>query len=603
MLKNDRLFSISHSISSKISGYAYLLAGAVCLVAFYQVGKQNLNNFQQSLFFFNIPDIFYTYFTHYWMIYGGLGALLSAKGLSILGLNPSALMQRYYFNEKTFIVLASLLAFLIPSLAGHFLFNNAYFTDDESAYEYSARALAQGKLYFDSPENKIFFDRAFMINDGKFYSQYFLGWPFFFAIGILLDLEHFVNPTLLALSVYPLYKISLRYLGKNWSILVIFIFLSSPSIITMAATKLSHTSCTFALLWCSYYFYRLLDAPNLSRYHFLFAAFFAIAFLIRPLSTLGLLLPLLCVWLSIAIKGRLKLRTILSFGVTSLFFSSIFFAINYYQNGLVTKVAYQRSIEYDIENDFRFSGRNKSIAPDKVANLSFKSLDSVLETVSLATIRHNFSISGWPIFLIFALLSVRRKLLLPWLMVFSYLIFHLGIDDAGFGTIAPVHFFEQSWVWIILVVSGLRTANISIKSLARNSSKICQVNIIPNLILSLVVLSYLFYVPIRLGTTIKLAQSSNFPIISANKLVKKPAIIFSPRPFVHPCISLPSRLSMFNRPVSLPSIETDVLWVNYVSDKLNSEFLSNFPNHNAYIMSWKEKSCQLNFEKLDKNLK
>ena len=595
--------------SVSYEGYLFILLGVISLVAFLQIGNASLDNYRQSLFFFNIPDVKYTYFMLLWSGLGGSGAILLAIGFSKLKSTSSIKLLNQQVNNYSFLIVFSLLTFIIPLFLNVFVFDGAYLTDDESAYEYSARAIVNGSLYFDSPESKLFYDRAFMINDGKFYSQYFLGWPALFALGIKFGIASFINPILSALSILPIYKIATHFVRVKWAKLIVVLFMTSPSVILMASTKLSHTSCVFALLWCSYHYLQIHKDASAVKNHSLFAIFFSIAFFIRPLSALALALPLLLIWANSLLSGNLSTKQILSFIIPAIFFSGAFLLVNDVQNGSIGKVAYQRSIEYDIENKFRFSPRTSDIKIDKVANLTLKSPGRILETISIATIRHNFAIQGWPLFLVFAIFALKRKYILAWSMLISYSIFHININDAGFGSIAPVHFFEQIWLWMILVVAGLRELNLLLKCMARglprclDSTKklrIFSANFIPILVFCLITLSMVFYWPMRISALQTLTAASNYPIRKAEKTLRKPTIIFSNRPFVSPCISYPARLSMYYRPNSLPMFNEDILWVNNVGIEKNLEFLKQFPERHAYLMIWNHSECLLTFSLIER---
>ncbi|MCP4486533.1 MAG: hypothetical protein GY820_04325 [Gammaproteobacteria bacterium] len=618
MGKNQRTIrerSTDQSLSKQQnrSTYIYFLLGILCLAAFFQIGNAYTNNYQQSLFFFQIPDSYYTYFMLYWTLFGSTAAFFFAKGIAglLTSFSTPSLLTRanQLLTTKAFLVVSSFIAFFVPYFLSVFIFDGAYFTDDESAYEYSAKAIAKGQLYLLSPDNKLFFDRAFMINDGKYYSQYFIGWPFFFAIGLKLELPDLVNPLLSALSIYPLYKVASHFLKPDWAKVVILLVVTSPAINLMAATKLSHTSCMFALLWATHHYLSTKKEESLLKSHSLFAVFFSISFFIRPLTALAICTPMLVGWCYRTLIKNNSLKAVLVFILPALLFASAFLTVNYIQNGSVTKVAYQRSIEYDIANDFRFSGRSVDTSSRKVANLGIKPLNRILETASLATVRHNFAIQGWPLFMAFSLFAFKRRYSFMWVTLLSFYLFHLGIDDAGFGTIAPVHFFEQSWLWVILVCAGLREISTYIKCYVRgmpityNTAKPTKqglIDFIPALIISLTFLSILVYWPLRAGTAKLLASASNYPITSAIQHVEKPAIIFSGIPFVSPCITLPARLSMFHRPNSLPEYAKDILWVNNVGQENNQMLAKKFPARHAYTMQWDHGNCKLAFNKIEK---
>ena len=96
-------------------------------------------------------------------------------------------------SDRAWIITITLLAMLFPILIRCFVLHQAALTDDEFAYQFSAELLTQGKLYLHSFPMKDFFDHKFLYNDGKLYSQYFLGWPLLMTPGVYLHLPGFMN--------------------------------------------------------------------------------------------------------------------------------------------------------------------------------------------------------------------------------------------------------------------------------------------------------------------------------------------------------------------------------------------------------------------------
>ena len=74
-------------------------------------------------------------------------------------------------------------------------------TDDESTYLFAAQHLGDMRLWVTSPADKLFWDRAFMINDGRWYTQYFLGWPALLAPFTALGVSALANPIYFSLTI------------------------------------------------------------------------------------------------------------------------------------------------------------------------------------------------------------------------------------------------------------------------------------------------------------------------------------------------------------------------------------------------------------------
>jgi hypothetical protein len=94
-----------------------------------------------------------------------------------------------------------LLGALLPIFIRKLILNDVPLTDDEASYRFGAELLAGGHLWLPSPHMPVFFDNGFIVNDGKMYSQYFLGWPALLAIGVLLGIPGLINPILSGCTV------------------------------------------------------------------------------------------------------------------------------------------------------------------------------------------------------------------------------------------------------------------------------------------------------------------------------------------------------------------------------------------------------------------
>ena len=103
--------------------------------------------------------------------------------------------------------------------------------------------LATGRLWADSHPLKEFFDRVFMINDGKFYGQYFIGWPALMVPGVWVGAVGYMNAVYSALTVPPLFGIARRMGGSSAARVALLLFLASPMLMVGAATEMSHPSC------------------------------------------------------------------------------------------------------------------------------------------------------------------------------------------------------------------------------------------------------------------------------------------------------------------------------------------------------------------------
>ncbi len=127
-------------------------------------------------------------------------------------------------------------------------------TSDEVAYQFQARAYAQGQLGFPPPDALRFFEFVHLTTDGGIWHGIMNpGWPLVLAPGMLVGLGFLVNPLLAALAL-PLFHGFLRRAGAGRlaSGLSVWALAFSPFYVFMAASYMAHTAGFFALalfLW------------------------------------------------------------------------------------------------------------------------------------------------------------------------------------------------------------------------------------------------------------------------------------------------------------------------------------------------------------------
>ena len=182
-----------------------LVLAAAALIAFHTVGALWLEWFQLDLGSLEWVTPRYLTFATWWLLLGGGMALTFAIGLERLARRLPPVGQRLdRLTEppsRRWLAGAVVVALVIPSSIRLLVMANAPLTDDESVYRFGAQLLSSGRLTVPSPPMKLFFDQNFMINDGRLYPAYFVGWPALLALGVWLGVPGIVNPILSALTV------------------------------------------------------------------------------------------------------------------------------------------------------------------------------------------------------------------------------------------------------------------------------------------------------------------------------------------------------------------------------------------------------------------
>ena len=568
----------------------------------------DLFDFGRSL---NAPTPGYARYLALWMLFGSLAAAALTIGM-VRGLGVAATERLAAAwnaaSDRKWIVYGSIFAFLIPAVLRTFLLHGAPITDDESAYRFMAQLLSAGRVYGDSPPLKLFFDNRFMINDGKLYAHFFLGWPALLVPGLLLGIPGFMNGIYSALTVPALYGVLQRLAGNGsagsaWARAGVIFYLASPMLMLMAATEMSHTSCVTALAWCTWFFLRSRDSDAPWWVHGGFATTFSIAFFIRPTSALGVALPFLIAWAWRALRG-LRLRKLAAFALPALLLAGLFLMINRLQTGAVLEVAYQRAYAYAAENDFRFALWSEPTEGGTFSELRFDSAERSLAINGAAFFRLCITFLGWPCSILFAFFAgsdPRQRFV--WTSVLSYFALHFFTDNVGIDTFAPMHYFEAVWPLLLLNVLGLSRLTAAAAELDGSLPDDRRLpwlwKSVPSaLAAALIVVSVTSYLPVRFGNVAHLADNIRMPWRALQQAGIERAVIFAPEPFIYYCKNPPARGWVFVRPNNDPVLENDILWVNHLSVEKNKLLMGYFPDRPGFVMAW-DVSCRPIFLPLD----
>lgn len=575
---------------------AALLAGAIlALSIFWSVGAHYLDWYRLRLGSTTIMTGAHTYFLVFWGLFGSIAAVLF--GCTFATLADGEWAQETYEQlratpDRHLILAFSAIAFAIPALIHSRLLLGADLTDDESVYRFSSELLLSGRLYADSPPMKLFFDHVFMINDGKFYSQYFLGWPALLAPGLALGVPELMNPVYSALTV-PAIFLTLRELcGRGAAVIGVLLFLSAPMVQFTAATQLSHTSCMFALAWMTYLTVRANQGDSTWWLHPGIAATFSVAFFIRPTVAVAIGGPLLFVWAAAVrdLRGERRWRALLTFSTPALVFAAAFLAVNSIQNGSMTYVAYQRAGDYARENGFHYSTWSQ-LPDDWMPSFGFGAIDLAFARTGIALTRLNFALFGWPlafVFLPFASWRGQRAWIL-WLMALGFAFTHAYLRSPGIDTFGPVHYAEM--VLPIIMLSALGAARLT-SGLRKMGSSPFAARLPVALCLGLITAAMFGYLPGRAYALYDVADVIRRPAAAASE-IEGPAIIFAYRPFI-PRSCAHTQHFVFAHQVNDPDFENPILWVNHISIEHDRKLMERYPDRKGFVLLW-EQDCKPTF--------
>lgn len=575
-------------------GIVWPAAVAVGLLAgFFAVGDKYADGFPLDLGRVAFPRQGVLTFVAVWSCFSALaaGALsLSLARIAVL-MGRSAVWPRLA-DDRLLIIAAAIAGIGIPLSLRFLLLGNASFADDESSYRFMGQLLASGRLFAESHPMPDFFSRGFMVNDGRLYAQYFVGWPAILAVGYLFGVPWLMSPLCSGLTAIAAVRVASRVLGAGGARIVLLLYVSSPMLMLGAATDLSHTSCITGLAWMTWFFLRTREPDAPLRSFAGVAACFGIAFFIRPLAALGVGLPFLAFTLW-PILRRPRPRELVAFAVPALVFAIAFLLVNQIQNGSPLTTAYQQIVEYSQANDFEFAGMPRDYLESGGDVPRVRDIPWHLAISANTLFRLNTALFGWPSSLLIALLALGATRA-RWFRASAvcFLATHFFQRHSGIDSFGPVYFMELVWPVLILTGVGYKVA---VDALA--GSTFPTARFLPAaLTVALVLVSLAGYAPKRAGAMRLMAFQSNFPHRAVRELDDERVVIFAQRPFVAPCRG--SGNFVLWRPDNDPDLENDVLWVNHIGVDRNKELMAYFPDRVGYVMLWLREGCKVELLRL-----
>jgi Dolichyl-phosphate-mannose-protein mannosyltransferase len=386
-----------------------------------------------------------------------LPALLAAAAWATRSRGMDAVLEVLQRRDRWITGIAAGVAFLAALGVSHLALERTPITDDEEAYLFHARVVASGALTSPSPPDAPFYDNVFLINDGRWFSQYPVGNPLLLAPGVWLG-DPWLIPALLAALITLLLAAAARTLfGPIAGPVTAVLCATSPFLAAMSGTLLSHTPCLFALslgLWCGL---RATRNPGSARWAAAAALAWGLAVLIRPSSAVLVATPLAVLLLWRWWSGDRRAAVLVTFAAAGLVMLALQGSINHHCNGHPLRSAYTHywATLGGWSNPFGFGEFPWGIrhTPGMAAGNAWRAL-----------VRLDAWLLGWPI-------SLALPLAAPWLarrhrgatlallasgglsFAVYFWFFWPGIADVG-----PVLYFETSLAWWLLAGAALAGA-------------------------------------------------------------------------------------------------------------------------------------------------
>jgi hypothetical protein len=255
-------------------------------------------------------------------------------------------------------IFLSLLAIFLAALVTQSIFEGLPHLEDELAYAWQARLLAEGQLSIPSPAHPKSFLVPFVVDyEGQRFGKYPPGWPLVLSVGVLLGLRDLVNPLLAGLGVWLTYLLGKRLFGPATGLLAAGLTLCSPFFLINSGSLLSHPlglvlSAAFAYLWLAAF----ADPESPPRWQYTIGAALVLGFLIlaRPFTAVGVALPFAVHGLYLFFSSRrapeqrrLARTHLMVFGGLALVLAALLFLWQYHLTGDPFLNPYTLWWEYD----------------------------------------------------------------------------------------------------------------------------------------------------------------------------------------------------------------------------------------------------------------
>jgi hypothetical protein len=465
--------------------------------------------------------------------------------------------------------------------------------DDEASYRFAAQLIASGRWTAESHALRPFFDHPYLVNDGRIASAYFPGWPILAAPFAALGISGLANAVYHGLSVPAVFRIARSLWGGGWARLALVLWISSPFLLALAATGLSHTTCITALAWATAWILEL-RAGGGTRQLTAAACALGAAFWIRPYSTLMVAIPLLLLVVGHLRRGMSgRWRRALAFLVPLVLLAVGLLAYQSHLWGSPWKTGYHRLAEVHAESQGRFSAVPKAYFEDPVPVVSPAGPSVLLARGGLGAILLSGDLLGWPAVLVAAAALLGLTAPTPFRpMLLAGLALGALQRDTGIDSFGPVHFAELGLPALLLVVAGARTVfEWPVGAPANGPGRVPTARAAAaSLLAAAIVVAWIAWVPLRWRTLLAMTRQIESPVRAVEiAAAGRAAVAFATFPWVDErCRNRVPIHFRYQRPLSDPDLEDSILWVNDLGVETDRALLRLLPGRVGFRVRWRE---------------
>ena len=185
-----------------------------------------------------------------------------------------------------------LIVFGASGLIARFVLEEIPHLEDEVTYLFQAQVFAVGRTHVDVPsEPNCFFAPGILNYEGRRFGKGSPGWPALLSVGLRLGQAWWVNAAGAALTVALVFRLGRDGHGALTGGLAAALAVSSPFLLILSGSLMSHTWC---LVFCTGFllcFYRARTRPRDAAWAWGAGAMLGAAFAIRPFTAVAVAVP------------------------------------------------------------------------------------------------------------------------------------------------------------------------------------------------------------------------------------------------------------------------------------------------------------------------
>lgn len=437
---------------------------------------------------------------------------------------------------------------------------------DEFSYLFQAHVLREGRLFLESPQPVDAFQVSNVVNNGKWFSKYTIGFPLLLTAGVLFNMPWTVNCILAGLAVVAAFLAGKEVYDIKTGILAALLLAFSPMFTLNSMGLFPHVGHLLFLLLFTFLFFRTVKTEG-KWFHALFAGLtLGFAVFIRPAEPVlyGLLFFLYGMFMIIKEKGR-RDELAVSFLFTTLGFAlmaGLLLLVNKAQTGSLTTFAYN---VYTKGESLGF-GVYEHNAMKGVWNLLF-SASRLFIWVAAAGAE----------LAIISLFEKKRESRFFLLMVIATVILYFLFFSIGEVEYGPRYYFAMLGFLILPAARGIVFLQERIREKAGNSTLISVFSLMA------VLFAVLAQYPAMLGTSythIHAIPQYKVKTVAERGIPAGENAVVTVR-------SYPG-FTAFGQTTNLPEFNERILWSIFLDSRTNDEVRRKFPDRKFYLLDFNE---------------